>query len=422
MTPLLAQMRRGERAFERLYRRHVADVYRYALVLLRDPDDAEGVTQSTFLSAYRAFTRGERPRNARAWLLALAHAACRQRARPDDEAEHDEPVAAEAGPASPSEIRRALAYLPFNERAALVMRELESRSYAEIAEVLALSPAGVETLVFEARRALREQLEGALSCHEAERAISRQIDGRLARAERKPLRRHLRECSDCSGFARSQRAQRSAWKVLATIPLPASLKSFFGPGGVMATTLGDGAGSAALGVVGKALALAAIGLGGLGALHQSLGYGTRGSTLPLPVMEQAAPSVGPAMRAVPPTVSPVQARALPRATSRPVPRAATPTAARSTQAQAKRVAKPTAAATAPAPSAAIAVRPRALPKPLGGIQTAAVHPRAAPSRPEPTARVLAPVPAPSLQPPGLPQFPQQAPPLPVPLPVLPKLP
>jgi len=327
MTPRLARIRRGERAFERFYRRHVADVYRYALVLLRDPDDAEHVTQTTFLTAYRAFDRGERPRNSRAWLAALAHGACRERARAGSDYD-DVPGVPEDRVSSPSEIRRALAHLPFDERAALVMRELESRSYAEIAHVLELSPAGVETLVFEARRALREQLEGALSCHEAERAISRQIDGRLARSERKPLRRHLRECAECAGFARSQRAQRSAWKVLGSVPLPASLKSFFGPGGVMATTIGKVAGAAAVGAVAKTLAVAAI---GAGVVHESVDHETPSSAT-RGLAATAAETAAPAGR---PTFEPGRphAAASGESTSRPTGRAASPIAARPTHAQ-----------------------------------------------------------------------------------------
>ena len=53
------------------------------------------------------------------------------------------------------DIRRALGHLAFNQRAALVMRELEGRSYAEIAEILDVSTSAVETLIFRARRALR---------------------------------------------------------------------------------------------------------------------------------------------------------------------------------------------------------------------------------------------------------------------------
>jgi hypothetical protein len=49
----------------------------------------------------------------------------------------------------------ALGELPFNQRAALVMRELEGRSYAEIADTLGVSTAAVETLIFRARRGMR---------------------------------------------------------------------------------------------------------------------------------------------------------------------------------------------------------------------------------------------------------------------------
>jgi hypothetical protein len=111
------------------------------------------------------------------------------------------------------------------------MRELEGRSYAEIADILEVSTSAVETLIFRARRALREQLDGSFTCGEAEFAISRQLDGRLARQERGQLRAHLRECAECAGFARRQRAQRGALKTLALVPLPGSLTSFFGGGG-----------------------------------------------------------------------------------------------------------------------------------------------------------------------------------------------
>src|SRR3712207_3004155 len=81
MTPLLAQRSRTDRAFERLYRRHVGDVYRYALAVLRSPADAEDVTQTTFLNAYRAYQKGETPESPHNWFIAIAHNVCRQRFR-----------------------------------------------------------------------------------------------------------------------------------------------------------------------------------------------------------------------------------------------------------------------------------------------------------------------------------------------------
>src|SRR5207237_9356901 len=130
------------------------------------------------------------------------------------------------------DLTRALGHLAFNQRAALVMREIEGRSYADIAQLLGLSLAAVETLIFRARRALREQLDGSLTCSEAELAISRQLDGRLSRAEKGQLRAHLRECADCATLARRQRAQRTALRSFAAVPLPPSLAALFGGGGV----------------------------------------------------------------------------------------------------------------------------------------------------------------------------------------------
>src|SRR5918999_4068838 len=82
--------RRQERAFERLYRRHVADVYRYALVVLRDPGDAESATRATFASAYRRLERGEWPDRPSTWLLKRAHEVCRWRALLADQLSEDE--------------------------------------------------------------------------------------------------------------------------------------------------------------------------------------------------------------------------------------------------------------------------------------------------------------------------------------------
>jgi RNA polymerase sigma factor (sigma-70 family) len=245
MTPVLAKRMSADRSFERLYRKHAGDVYRYALVVLRNEADAEDVTQTTFLNAYRAMEKGERPRSPQNWLIAIAHNVCRQRfrqsqRRPAEVVYEDElaETVVEDDAISAEDIRRALGHLAFNQRSALVMRELEGRSYQEIAEILSISVSAVETLIFRARRALREQLEDGITCHEAELAISRQLDGRLSRKEKGALRAHLRECGECEGFARSQRAQRGALKALGAIPLPSSLAGLFGGGG---TAVGGGA-------------------------------------------------------------------------------------------------------------------------------------------------------------------------------------
>jgi RNA polymerase sigma factor (sigma-70 family) len=157
--PVLAR----DEAFEQLYRRYVKDVYHYALALLRNPADAEDVTQTTFLNAYRAFQRGEEILKPQNWLIKIAHNVARSRyariSRRVKEVPLEEHVEQLAIPEEEKPnvegVLRALGRLPFNQRAALVMRELEGRSYTEIADTLGVSVAAVETLIFRARRSLR---------------------------------------------------------------------------------------------------------------------------------------------------------------------------------------------------------------------------------------------------------------------------
>jgi len=245
--------KRQEAAFESLYSRHVREVYGYALGMLGSSADAEDVTQTTFLNAYRALEGGKRPRTPRSWLFAIAHNVCRQRfrqaaRRPREVELHDAyAVEEETDAPSASDIARALQSLPFTQRSALVMRELEGRSQVEIADALGVSVSAVETLLFRARRGMREQLESSMTCGEAARAISRQLDGASSRAERSALRAHLRVCEECATFARRARARSGAMRrVGGALPLPASLLSW---------SLGGGGGA------GAAAAPAAAGLG-----------------------------------------------------------------------------------------------------------------------------------------------------------------
>jgi RNA polymerase sigma factor (sigma-70 family) len=153
--------------FELIYRRHARDVYRFALSVVRNPLEAEDVTQTTFLNAYRALERGDRPDRPRSWLLAIAHNAIRSRDRlrlrrptevPLDVAEYR--LAAQPDEtAAVDDLLQALGDLPDAQREALARRELQGQTYPEIAEVLGVSVSAVESLIARARRALRAQRE-----------------------------------------------------------------------------------------------------------------------------------------------------------------------------------------------------------------------------------------------------------------------
>jgi RNA polymerase sigma factor (sigma-70 family) len=156
----------AERELERLYRLHRREVFRAVLRDVGNPDEAEDVTQTAFLDAYRALQRGDEPVRPRAWLLTIAQNAARRRYRARAAGPREVELQAEllvapdeAGP-SAVELREAIARLGPRQRKALVLREIAGRSYAEIAAALELSVPAVETLLFRARRALRQELTG----------------------------------------------------------------------------------------------------------------------------------------------------------------------------------------------------------------------------------------------------------------------
>jgi RNA polymerase sigma factor (sigma-70 family) len=224
----------ASRAVDELYREHRAEIYRYAYAVLGNHADAEDVTQTTFLNAYRALEQGVRLRKPLNWLLTIASNAIKQQFRQKQtrpkqvefvEGTSDSGADEDGGP-SVGELLVALWKIPPQQRQAIVLREFEGRSYAEIALILGVTTSALETLLFRARRSLAEELEEQLTCMDAQFAISKALDGRMGRKERRRLRDHLAECPDCAHFARVQPRHRSALRGLMFIPIPLSLSLF----------------------------------------------------------------------------------------------------------------------------------------------------------------------------------------------------
>src|SRR6186997_1971582 len=290
------QSTRAKAALDDLYRRHVGDVYRYTYAVLGNHADAEDVTQTTFVNALRALERGEDPRNASAWLIAIAHNVVRQRwrqaaARPAEvELEHDVPVVEGEEDIEVDELVRALQRIPPSQREALVMRELEGRSYNEIAGLLGLTTAALETLLFRARRSLAEELENLVTCQSAQLALSKQLDGRLGRKERRRLDDHLAECQDCARLAEMQKRQRRAFKGLAIIPIPVGLALFKGaPSASAASSLSHiGLASTSTGANGTGGAAGAAGAGAAGGAATGTGGAAVGGSLVAAALKVAA--------------------------------------------------------------------------------------------------------------------------------------
>jgi RNA polymerase sigma factor (sigma-70 family) len=261
----------ASREIDDLYRAHVGEVYRYAYAVLGNHADAEDVTQTTFLNAYRALEQGVKPRKPTNWLLTIASNAIKQRFRQEQSrpryVELDERIAHagteddDEGP-SVGELLTALSKIPPQQRQAIVLREFEGRSYSEIAEILGITTSALETLLFRARRSLAEELEHQLTCTEAQLAVSRSVDDRLGRKERRRLRDHIAECPDCARFARLQQRHRSALRGLALVPIPVSLTLFKGFEGTAAAATPSLAGVVGAGAASAAAVSAGVGAGG----------------------------------------------------------------------------------------------------------------------------------------------------------------
>jgi RNA polymerase sigma factor (sigma-70 family) len=356
----LRLLKSPDRSFEQLYRRHAREVYQYALAVLANPADAEDVTQTTFLNAYRAFQRGERPHKPHNWLIAIAHNVCRMRwrqagSRPREVAleQAPEPAASDAERPNLDEVLAALSALTFNQRAAIVMRELEGRTYQEISEVLGVSVSAVEALLFRARRRLQ--------------------------------------------------GNRKTLGVITTVPLPGSLGSFVGAGGGGAAAVGGS-------LVVKAGTILAVGTA-------AAGLGLKGVEAVGPKAPPAQASARPAAAVATKHTATANRRTSPRrAKVKPKPRNRNAVPATS---RADRPQIPTNAASAPAePPATAGTAPPAAPAVVKAPAPPTLKPPALPTLPPPPEVKLPPLPPP----PPLPPLPQvKLPPLP-PVPPPPPLP
>ena len=163
--------------FEQAVLPHLDAAYNLARWLTRNEQDAQDVTQESFLRAFRFFD-GYQGGNMRAWLLTIVRNTCytwlsRNRA-PDFAVEFDEEIHSEelSGSADPEiqvlanadkeTVHRALAELPEIFREVLVLREMEGMSYKEIADVASVSLGTVMSRLARARMRLRESLGAAL--------------------------------------------------------------------------------------------------------------------------------------------------------------------------------------------------------------------------------------------------------------------
>jgi RNA polymerase sigma factor (sigma-70 family) len=164
---LLATAHGDEAAFAALVARHRPRLVRYATSRCgRDVSLAEDAVQDGLVRAHRAIVAGKVPVDVQAWLFAIVRNRCHDYFRA---ARASTPLPPELPGGSPSafeEVERgerlagalsAVDRLPVAQRAALLGREFEGRSYEDIAERQSTTVSAVKSLLHRARATLAHQ-------------------------------------------------------------------------------------------------------------------------------------------------------------------------------------------------------------------------------------------------------------------------
>jgi RNA polymerase sigma-70 factor, ECF subfamily len=160
---LVRDAQRGDvRALERLFRAHWDMAQRAAYLVVHDAAAAEDIAQEAFLAAVRALDRFDRRRPFAPWLhrIVVNRAIDHARARAlRHEVALAEPPDAPAPAGELAGIVDALAALPPDQRAVIVLRHLLGYTPGEIARLLALPRGTVNSRLRRGLDALRERLE-----------------------------------------------------------------------------------------------------------------------------------------------------------------------------------------------------------------------------------------------------------------------
>jgi RNA polymerase sigma factor (sigma-70 family) len=245
---LVALTREGRvAAFEVAYDRHYRSILSFCRHMLGDLEEAQDAVQQTFLSAYNALLGSDKPIHLRAWLFTIARNRCYSILR----ARREQPTgdlsdALTEGLAAQVQRRQDLRdlvvdmqQLPHEQRAALVLAELDSLSHEEIAEVLEVPTGKVKALVYQAREALiASRTARETDCRDIREQLATSRGASLRRGN---LRRHLRQCQGCRDFRKQVERQRRQIAVLLPMAPGIAAKEL-----IFASTVAGGAAAGAV--------------------------------------------------------------------------------------------------------------------------------------------------------------------------------
>ncbi len=170
-------------AFDVLVLRHQKAIQRVCYRFTGNAEDAADLTQEVFVKAYRSLPKFRGTSAFSTWLYRIAVNACLSfkaaRKNRTEEWDEDHDVVAE-GPGveemvdarmSAENVRKALDTLPEKQRLTVIMKVLEERTHAEVAEILGSNVGTVKANLFFAIRNLRKQLAATLGASKAGRGL-----------------------------------------------------------------------------------------------------------------------------------------------------------------------------------------------------------------------------------------------------------
>ncbi len=317
---LVAAARDGsDEAFEALFRRYQDRVVGYVRGMVSDHGRAEDIVQEAFMSALRSLRRTDQEINFRPWIYEIAKNACIDHLR---RARRTQEVSIDSDDFSPVEenrisqvasgtdatvtrrnqlesLRMAFHDLPPTQHEILVMRELEGLSYDSIGNRMGLTRGAVESLLFRARRRLRDgfdEIDTGARCQRMRTAMEGVTDGSVRARDRRRLSSHLHHCKPCRRHAvamgldslvlglEQSRARRAAQRAAAFLPLPAFLRRRLedAAGGLgPATQVGMEQGATFAGKATAILIATIVAAGGAGVAHKASGGALPGGNLPV---------------------------------------------------------------------------------------------------------------------------------------------
>jgi len=162
----------GDReAFGELFRRHRGRLWAVAVRTLTDPEDAAEALQDAMIKAYQGAASFRGAAAVTTWLHRIVVNACLDRIRaagrrptvplPEDDLAVPATVDASADPQHAAlrlSVHRALAELPFEQRAVLVYVDMLGYPVEEVAAILKVRPGTVKSRASRARRRLAARL------------------------------------------------------------------------------------------------------------------------------------------------------------------------------------------------------------------------------------------------------------------------